>query len=142
MKKVLIGIKGMQINDGDDGAIEFMSEGVMRTVDGDTVLTYNDTGILSGQEKESVKTRVTVHGEKKVIIERSGGVSSRLIIEKGVRNDCLYSIPQGNLTLGIYGKAIRNGLTESGGELSMSYSIDANMRQLSENTIKISVKEV
>lgn len=141
MKKVIITIRGTQ--DGEEnGAIEFMTEGVLRRSDGDFVISYNDTQILGDSDKNGVKTRLTAHGNDKVIIERGGGVSSRLVIEKGVRTGCLYSVPQGDLTLGVYGKSIENGMTEDGGKISMTYTIDANLQHLSENTIEITVKGV
>lgn len=141
MKKVLITIRGTQ-DGAEDEAIEFMTEGTMRKSDSDYIISYNDTQILGDTEKCGVKTRVMTHGDDKVVIERGGGVSSRLVIEKGVRTGCLYSIPQGDLTLGVYGKSIKNRITDSGGKLSMTYTVDADMRHLSENTIEITVKEV
>lgn len=142
MKKVLITIKGMQNGDAPDEAIEFMTEGVMRKSDNDYILSYGDSKILGETESDAVKTRLTIHGNEKVIIERKGGVNSKLIIEKGKRNDCLYSIPQGDLNLCIFGKTVDNGVTEKGGTVKLTYDAYANTRLLSENVIEIKVKEV
>lgn len=142
MKKVLITIRSSQSDNGENQSIEFMTEGVLRKTDENYILSYNDTQIFGESEKSGVKTRVTAYGEKKVIIERSGDLSSKLIIENGTRTSCLYSIPQGDLTLSIYGKSIKNGFTDSGGVLKMVYTIDANMQYLNENTIEIAVREV
>ena len=142
MKKVLITIKGLQGADGDSNTVEFMTEGIMRKAEDDYILSFNDTRILGDSDKNGVKTRITARGKNKVIVEREGGISSRLIIESGVRTTCFYSVPQGDLTLGIYGKTVKNGITDNGGRLLMTYSVDANMQRLSENSVEINVKEV
>lgn len=139
MKKVLITIRGLQ-TDSEGEAIEFMTEGTMRKSDDDFIISFSDNQILGSSE--SVKTRVTAHKNEKVIIERGGGVNSKLVIEKGSRTNCLYSIPQGDLTLGIFGKSIKNGITDNGGKLSLCYSVYTDAYPLSENTVEITVKEV
>ena len=143
MKKVLITIRGTQGLSETNDTVEFMTRGVMRkTADDDLVLSYDDDRILGDTSGKSVKTRLTIEKNDRVTIERGGELSSRIVIEKGVRNDCLYSVSNMDLTLGIFGKTVQNNLTENGGRISMTYEIDANSRPLSQNIIEITVKEV
>lgn len=143
MKKVLITIRGTQGIDDDNQAVEFMTCGLMRkTADDDLVLSYSDDQILAEAGKKPVKTRLTIDKRDRVTIERGGELSSRIVIEKGVRNNCLYSVSGLDLTLGIYGKTVHNNMNEKGGKISLTYEIDANMRRISDNKIEITVKEV
>jgi len=140
---VLITIRGTQGLSETNDTVEFMTRGVMRkTADDDLVLSYDDDRILGDTSGKSVKTRLTIEKNDRVTIERGGELSSRIVIEKGVRNDCLYSVSNMDLTLGIFGKTVQNNLTENGGRISMTYEIDANSRPLSQNIIEITVKEV
>ncbi len=138
MKKVLVKIKGIQGLGDDQSVIELSTEGVMRYFEGEYVITYSENQTLDGS---SLKTQLTVQDGKRIILERKGDLNSRLIINEGERNQCLYAIPQGSLSLGIYGKEVKCDLTEQGGTIKMSYAIDANLEPLSENTVEITVEE-
>ncbi|MBO4692907.1 MAG: DUF1934 domain-containing protein [Clostridia bacterium] len=137
MKKVMIKIRGTQGLGKKKDIIEFTTEGTLRKVDGDFVLSYLDGAVIQNAE---VKTRVIASGNKSVTLERSGEVKSKLFIEKGVRNSCFYSVPEGSLTLGIYGKEIENSLSEDGGKIKMVYTLDADLRLISENSVEINVE--
>lgn len=138
MKKVLIKIKGTQGLDGETDVVELSTEGTLRTFNGDYILTYSEEDTIAGKK---TKTQLTVQNNNTVVLDRRGELTSRFVITKGERNSCLYSIPQGSLTLGIYGKNVTANLNEYGGTLKMSYSIDANLQPLSENTVEITVQE-
>ena len=43
---------------------------------------------------------------------------------------------------GIFGEKIENNLTEQGGKLYMSYTIDSNLQLVSRNVVEINVREV
>lgn len=137
MKKVLVKVKGIQIVDGDETVMELTTEGTFRKFEGDYIVTYSEEQEGGGK----TKTLLTVQKNNSVILERRGGLNSRLIIAKGERNNCLYAIPQGSLTLGIYGKEVTSTLTENGGSLRMAYNIDANLTPISENIVEITVEE-
>ncbi len=138
MKKVLIKIKGTQGVDGEQAVIELATEGVMRYFEDEYVITYSDEQTVEGSK---TKTQLTVKNNKTVILERRGDLNSRLVITEGERNSCLYAIPQGSLTLGIYGKEVKCNLTEQGGYIKMAYTIDTDLVPLSENVVEITVEE-
>ena len=138
MKDVIIKIKGTQGLEGtEEEVIELTTVGTLETAQGEIVLCY-DEGEMMGAK--NLKTKLSVNVSDTVIMERSGEMSSRLVIEKGIRNSCFYSTPYGELMIGIFGESIKNRLTENGGELSMSYTLDQNLHPLSRNTVDISVK--
>ena len=137
MKDVIIKIVGKQGMDDDVDSIELTTVGKMGIKDGKFLLTYDESEMLG---VKGVKTSLMVKDDDTVILQRSGGYMSRLVIEKGARNSCFYSTPQGDLVIGIFGENVVHNLTESGGTLNMSYTIDSNLELISRNTVEISVK--
>ena len=138
MKKVLIKVKGVQGIDGDNTVIELVTEGTLRRFENEYTITYTEEQTVEGSK---TKTVLTVKSDNTVVLERRGDLNSRLVITKGERNNCLYAMPQGTLSLGIYGKEVKSNLTESGGTVKMVYTIDANHEPISENTVEIFVEE-
>lgn len=138
MKKVLVKIKGTQGLDGDEAVIELATEGTLRRFEDEYIISYSEDQTVEGS---TVKTQLTIKKDNTVILERRGDLNSRLIITEGERNNCLYAIPQGSLTLGIYGKEVKSDMAESGGRVKMIYTIDMNLQPLSENEVEILVEE-
>lgn len=138
MKKILVKVKGTQVVDGESAVIELTTEGTLREFEGDYIITYSDDPTESGTQ---TKTQLTIQKNGTVILDRRGDLNSRLIITEGERNNCLYAIPQGSMTLGIYGKQIKSNMSSCGGSLKMVYSIDMNLTPLSDNKVEIFVEE-
>lgn len=138
MKKVLVKVKGTQGIDGENSVIELATEGTLREFEGDYIITYSEDPTESGSK---TKTQLTIQKNGTVILDRRGDLNSRLIITEGERNNCLYAIPQGSMTLGIYGKKVKSDMTECGGTVKMVYSIDLNLQPLSDNEVEIYVEE-
>ena len=138
MKKVLVKVKGTQGVDGENAVIELSTEGTLREFEGDYIITYSDDPTESGTQ---TKTQLTIQKSGTVILDRRGDLNSRLVITEGERNNCLYAIPQGSMTLGIYGKQVKSNMTASGGTVKMVYSIDMNLQPLSDNEVEILVEE-
>lgn len=138
MKKVLVKVRGVQGVDDDKTVIELTTEGTLRKFEDEYIITYTEEQTIEGSK---TKTQLTVKGDNTVILERRGDLNSRLTITEGERNNCLYAIPQGSLSLGIYGKEVKTNLTDSGGTVKMVYSIDMNLQPISENEVEILVEE-
>lgn len=139
MKKVIIKIKGTQGIDGENQVIELDTVGTMRKQDNTFVLSYKEGEMLG---EKSVTTKLFVTDNNTAVMERSGDLRSRLVIEKGKRNNCCYASPYGNLMIGIFGEYIENALSDNGGSLKMGYSIDSDLVPISKNKVEITVREV
>ena len=135
----MIKITGTQGLDGDTDSVELTTVGKMGVKDGQFLLTYDESEMLG---VKGVKTSLMVKDEDTVVLKRSGGYASRLVVQKGVRNSCFYSTPHGDLVIGIFGENVSHNLTDSGGTLNMSYTIDSNLQLISRNSVEISVKGV
>ena len=81
--------------------------------------------------------------ESKVSMLRFGPASSQLVIEKGTRHLCHYDTGAGALTLGVAADEICSRLTEEGGTLAFSYTLDADQNMvLSKNLVTIAVRRI
>ncbi|MBR4073592.1 MAG: DUF1934 domain-containing protein [Clostridia bacterium] len=139
MKNVLIKITGTQGLGEETDSVELTTEGKMGIKDGKFLLTYDESELLG---VKGIKTSLMIKDDDTVILQRSGGYASRLVVQKGVRNSCFYSTPHGDLSIGIFGEAVSNNLTVDGGTVNMSYTIDSNLQLISRNTVEISVRGV
>lgn len=140
IKDVIIDIKTEQTVDGDTDLIEFTTDGRFGFNEGSYFISYDESELL--EVEGEVKTTVFIKPDNSVVLQRKGAYNSKMVIEKGIRNNCFYATPMGELALGVFGEKVKANLTDNGGTVCMNYSIDANMQLLSQNQVKISIKEV
>ena len=139
MKDVIIDIKGTQEVDGEQDTVEITTVGKMNRIGLKTYLRYDDS-TATGMDGVSCLIKVDPEDDS-VIMQRSGALNSRMYIKKGERHICHYETGQGVLTLGIFGESVQYGLSEKGGSLSMSYTLDVNYGMVSRNSVEIIVKQ-
>ena len=71
---------------------------------------------------------------------RFGKVPSQLVIEKGVRHICHYETGFGSVSLGVAADVIELDLTDAGGRLQFSYTLDSGGENfISRNLVDITV---
>ncbi|MBP1545549.1 MAG: DUF1934 domain-containing protein [Oscillospiraceae bacterium] len=140
-KKATITMKS--ISDSKTGVpdmMEIITQGTFRPVTLGNAkgweLSYEDTEATG---YPGCVTSVSCIGEALASIDRSGAVSSHLVIEMNRRHHCHYGTEYGDMLLGISASKIINRLTENGGDLYFKYTIDANSAFLSENEIYFNV---
>ncbi len=140
MKDVIINIKTEQTVGDSTDTIEFTTDGRFGIKDGSYFISYEESKLL--EVDGEIKTTLYIKPNNSVIMQRNGAYSSRMVIEKGVRNNCFYVTPMGELSLGIFGEKVKTAFSENGGSITMNYTIDTNLQLLSRNSVNISVKEV
>lgn len=140
IKDVIIDIKTEQTVDGNTDLIEFTTDGKFGVRDGSYFISYDESKLMDVEGE--IKTTVFIKPDNSVVMQRNGSYNSKMVIEKGVRNNCFYMTPMGELSLGIFGEKVKTQLTDDGGEISMNYTIDTNLQLLSRNQVNISIKGV
>ena len=91
--------------------------------------------------REEVTTLLKVEDDRMVTMQRTGGLRSRLTVEKGQRHMSHYDTGYGELLVGVFGEQIQNRLGSKGGSLYMRYTIDVNHSLVSRNQVEINIKE-
>ena len=103
--------------------------------------------IISYKEPENIGfknvfTKITIHNNKKIIINHNNDIKTNIVIESNIRNVFQYSTPYGTFTLGVFGKLIKINLSPDGGELYCNYDIDIDGLISHTNKIKIEIKNI
>lgn len=138
MSEYLITIKGKsRIDGGEPDLTELKAVGTLKKEEDGLTVIYDDSMSVG---INGVTAKLKAFNSGLVTIERDGVLEHKLTIEKDKRHLCLYTTPYGNMTVGVFGEVVENGLTEKGGKLFMKYSLDINSGLISENEIEISVK--
>lgn len=117
---VMITVRGRQFYDGAEGdEVELMTEGVLERTETGLRLAYQESA-LTGMEG----TRTTFDIEPgRVILRRSGSVSSQMVFQEGRQHTSLYETPVGELSVDIRTRRLRQSITEQGGTMDIGYSI-------------------
>ena len=138
-KEVLLNITGSQGIGEDKETIVFATVGTMETDLTGTHFYYDESQILKAG---SIKAALNILNDGSVILERSGDLTTRLVLEESKRNSCHYNTPYGEMMIGIYCNQLEIDLNGAEGRVFMDYTIDSNFREISKNVVTINIKEV
>lgn len=129
-EKYLITIKGTMEQDGKSDTVELMTRGSLVHKDGAYYIIYKETE-ATGYEGCTTTVKVADDARK---------VPSQLIIEKGTRHLCHYETGYGAISLGVAADVIEHQLSDQGGKLNFSYTLDSGAENfISRNLVAITV---
>jgi uncharacterized beta-barrel protein YwiB (DUF1934 family) len=134
----LISIKGTMEQDGETDTVNLLTRGSFVHRNGKFFINYKESE-ATGYEGNT--TTVKVEDKNKVSMLRHGDAPSQLVIELGRRHVCHYDSAHGSLSFGVAADEIENNLTEEGGDLMFSYTLDMGDSTFSRNQVKITVQE-
>lgn len=137
-KNVLITFKTKQEDGSSSDEIEIITDGVFGKTDDGYIIKYDETEATG---YDGCTTTLTVTGNEKVVMDRSGPAASQLVIDKAKKQFCQYKTPFGSLQMGVQTGDIRSSLTESGGDLYFKYVIDLESSLLANYEVNINVRE-
>ncbi|MBQ2755272.1 MAG: DUF1934 domain-containing protein [Oscillospiraceae bacterium] len=137
-KDVMLEITGIQKIDGESDKVELTTKGIFSKTHGNYYIKYDESE-LTGME--NVTTVLKVEGNKRVTLTRSGNLRSQIIVEKGMRHQCLYDLGYASWVLGVLGDSIEHELDDNGGNLTFKYTLDVNTMVTSENEVRINIRE-
>ena len=137
-KKYLISIVGEQILDGESDKVEVLTTGNYLMKKDHCYIGYKE--YEENNPNDYSDNLIKVENEI-VTISRKGSTRSQLMLEKGKRHQCVYQTPMGDLMIGVYTKSMKSTLTEKGGTLEVSYTLDFNTDLVSENRFKVTIEE-
>ncbi len=137
MKNAIIKITDRHIQDDEEYTGELTTAGKFDFNKNDCKIIYNETD----EELRDCSTTLTVIGNNKVTMLRSGRYTSEIILEPERRHNCYYATPYGDMLMGIYCKYVESRMSDTGGTLKFAYTIDFNNVPASENELIITVAE-
>ena len=134
----LITIKGTMEQDGKSDTVELMTHGALVHKEGAYYIIYKETE-ATGYEGCTTTVKVA-EDARKVSMLRFGKVPSQLIVEKGTRHLCHYETGYGAISLGVAADVIEHQLTDEGGRVQFSYTLDSGSGDfISRNLVDITV---
>lgn len=137
MKIAIIKIIDRHIQDDEEYTGELTTAGKFDFNENNCKIVYNETD----EELRDCSTTLTVIGDDKITMLRSGRYTSEIILEPERRHSCYYATPYGDMLMGIYCKYVENRMSDTGGTLKFAYTIDFNNVPASENELIITVAE-
>ena len=138
MKDVVIYIRSLYgYDENEEEAIDFSTDGLYTYDGGTACLTYLETDVTG---MEGTQTRVVVPSEK-VVVDRAGTVTSRMVFEPGKKHAFLYDTPVGSATMHMNTRNLRQRFNEHGGQVEIDYVLDMEHAFASRNRFRLTVKE-
>ena len=121
-----------------DNTVLFDTAGSYFFDDEACIVTYQESE-LTGLEG----TRTSVHiTPQRVVVDREGLISSRMIFQEGYRDSFPYDTPYGQLMLGVDTRSIKHRFDENGGDVEIDYTTDFSHAFRINNKFRITVKEM
>ena len=137
----LITIKGTMEQRGDSDTVELMTRGNLVHKENAYYIVYKETE-TTGYAGCTTTVRLA-EDARMVTMTRFGKNHSQLIIEKGTRHLCHYETGYGAVSLGVAADTIEHALTEQGGRLRFSYTLDSGAENfISRNLVEITVEKL
>lgn len=137
-KNVLITFKTRQSDGVNSEEIEIITSGSFLKTDSGYIIKYEETEATGF---DGCMTTLTVMGEEKIVLDRTGSAESRLVIDKNKKHYCNYGTPYGSIQMGVQTGEIRSTLDDNGGDLFFKYVIDVEASLLGNYEVSINVKE-
>ena len=121
-QQVVLSICGKQSYAGQEpDVIELVTDGTLEELcTGCWEICYEETA-LTGME--GVSTSFLVEHDK-IVLTRSGKLNSQMVFREGVPHDSLYQMDFGALMLTVTASRIHSDLSEKGGSVDLTYTID------------------
>ncbi len=136
-KKITLKLISRQYDGEEQSEVELFSEGMLSIADGGYQISYKETDATG---YSGATTKLTVHSQDKVTMERTGSVNSQLILERGKKHHCHYGTPYGEFMVGVTTSSINSTIGENGGTLDFKYVIDINSSYVGDYEINVDVR--
>ena len=117
----ILEIKGVQkYRDRQPDSIELTTEASLTGEDGILYLRYAESELTGLKGTDTV---FELH-RNKVVLRRTGAVSSEMVFAPGRVHESLYNTEQGALLITVRTRAVEDEMTLTGGSLHVSYDIN------------------
>lgn len=136
-KDVIINIISTKTDGADDEKTEIMTKGKYKKTDDGYKISYEESKATGF---DGCHTDITVTGSDRVMMNRTGAAVSTFIIEKDVKQHCVYGTPYGDFMVGITSKKIESNLGESGGFVNFKYVLDVNSSYVGDFAVSVEVR--
>ncbi len=134
---VKITVIGVQQIDGQTDKTEMTTVGTLTEQADGYVLQYAESA-ATGLDNTVTTLRIQ---PQMVTMERTGAHAGLLVLEYKKRHLCSYATPIGNVMLGVYTDAVDAQMSQAGGTVQVSYTLDigGNMMSRQQLTVRVEI---
>ena len=137
MKDVVISIRSLTGLGEEEDSLEFVTEGRYSYNGEGACLTYLESEVTG---MEGTRTSLMVLPDK-VVVDRDGLVTSRMIFTPGQRSAFQYDTPVGTATMQMDTHSITQRFDERGGDMEIDYVLGLEHAVISRNRFRLNVRE-
>lgn len=137
MQRVLLTIKGTNIENGKKELVEFVTEGRLQMKPGGYLLEYDETE-LTGEE--GVTTKVLLENGS-VTLMRNGEVDTHMVFKENQVFESNVSTPFGMIRMNVFAHHVESTLNDKSGLLDLEYEV-STQEMSTTNRLILSFKRV
>lgn len=135
--KVSVLIQSLQTMDTGKQTMTQRAEGLLRQTETGWLLTYQE-----GEDSGLGATCTTLCLDPgRAVLARTGEVSSRMVFQPGQEHTSLYETAYGKLPMTIRTLALKAGLTQDGGRISIHYQIELGGGGAGETRLRLTLQK-
>lgn len=133
----LVTIDTKQKIDGDEENLRVITHASLEGDRDDYTLVYTEQSRENGESKTEIRFE---KGEKVSVVRFGDGMTTNLILEKGIRHISCHTTPYGAFSMGITAIEIDSDINAEGGTLHFKYASDIENNPLGEITFDFTVE--
>lgn len=120
----------------NEDTLELTTDGLYSFDDGVGCLTYMESEVTG---MNGTRTSLIAMPDK-VVLDRDGLITSRMVFQPGQKSSVLYETPYGAAALSIDTRRISRSLGEKGGSLEIDYVLGVEHALVTKNSFRIRVE--
>ncbi len=130
----------LESNSEEPIVYDMLSDGILKKENGRIELRYKEC--TEGLENLSTSISFDENERSVITVSRTGDLRQAFVIKEGVRHFNVYSTPYGPIEMCIWGRKVKNELTEDGGKIELDYSVELKGMTAQRNKMEIRVKKI
>ena len=137
MKDVVISIRSLTGLGEEEDSLDFVTDGLYSYDEGVACLTYLESEVTG---MEGTRTSLMVLPDK-VVVDRDGLVTSRMVFTPGQRSAFQYDTPVGTAIMQMDTHSITQRFDERGGDMEIDYVLGLEHAVITRNRFRLNVRE-
>ena len=139
-QEALITLRGIQSYPGEKPeTVELISRGTFSSCNGKYAISYEETELTG---TKGVKTTFFIPGKDRIVLTRSGAISSKMVFSAGDRHESLYDLGFGALLITIAARSLQVNLSENGGTVRIDYTVEVEQSATSHNSYELLIQPI
>lgn len=133
----MVEVSSVQSSGKDKDEMKVKTRGTVREINGKIYIAYSDY-----ENNEVCKCIIKAENDERLTIIKNGRVCSKIILEKGKKHYCPYTLKEGTLMLGVFTDDIGIEYSEKSCNINLRYALDMNSQFIGTNELSIKANRI